>query len=514
VNGESPIQFVYDDDDLLIQAGALTLVPDSDNGLLTSTSISAGTDTIADTFDYSEFAELEHYTANYNGTPIFETDYTRDSLGRITDLTETVTLPGGSPETKVRHYEYDQAGRLYRVCSDPTCTPATTILAEYHYDQNGNRIPPSFNSQGTLLSATYDDQDRLLETQPSVLGTQSFTYTENGDLETKTDSSGTTAYTYDALGNLRQVVLRQGESNELLIEYLIDGRNRRIGKKVDDTLVRQWVYQDQLNPVAELDGSGALIAQYVYGTKPNVPDYLIRYDDPQPGQTTTYRIVSDHLGSVRLVVDIDSGFVAQELEYDEFGVVQGINLEWQPFGFAGGIYDGLTGLVRFGVRDYAPDIGRWTAKDPIGFGGRSANLYGYVAAEPVNRTDPEGKALSVAETSGSFTLNAVVATIKTLFTACIANFVSTALGFESFVDLPLLNTACSVRSSDPDCTRATPFHLAKAHILGGEEAFKREYVGNEGGLYDICACKDRSIRLARVGKCGSPGPKIATHATW
>ena len=36
------------------------------------------------------------------------------------------------------------------------------------------------------------------------------------------------------------------------------------------------------------------------------------------------------------------------------------NPGFQPFGFAGGIYDLHTGLVRFGARDYYPEAGRWT----------------------------------------------------------------------------------------------------------------------------------------------------------
>jgi len=35
-------------------------------------------------------------------------------------------------------------------------------------------------------------------------------------------------------------------------------------------------------------------------------------------------------------------------------------------------------IVRFGARDYDPETGRWTAKDPIMFAGGDANLYGYV----------------------------------------------------------------------------------------------------------------------------------------
>lgn len=49
-----------------------------------------------------------------------------------------------------------------------------------------------------------------------------------------------------------------------------------------------------------------------------------------------------------------------------------------------------TGLVRFGYRDYDPETGRWTARDPIGFAGGDTNLYGYVLGDPVNFIDPDG----------------------------------------------------------------------------------------------------------------------------
>jgi RHS repeat-associated protein len=106
---------------------------------------------------------------------------------------------------------------------------------------------------------------------------------------------------------------------------------------------------------------------------------------------TTYRLISDHLGSVRLVVDATTGVVAQRVDYDEFGkVTSDTNPGFQPFGFAGGLYDADTGLVRFGARDYDPDTGRWAAKDPILFEGGQVNLYVYVGNDPVNWIDPFG----------------------------------------------------------------------------------------------------------------------------
>lgn len=105
----------------------------------------------------------------------------------------------------------------------------------------------------------------------------------------------------------------------------------------------------------------------------------------------TCRILTDHIGSPRLVVNSATGAVAQRMDFDEFGrVLLDTNPGFTPFGFADGLYDPETKLVRFGVPDYDPEAGRWTSKDPSLFAGRSLNLYAYVGNDPVNRTDPTG----------------------------------------------------------------------------------------------------------------------------
>jgi RHS repeat-associated protein len=84
--------------------------------------------------------------------------------------------------------------------------------------------------------------------------------------------------------------------------------------------------------------------------------------------------------------------VVKRIDYDTFGnVVADTNPAFAvPFGFAGGLHDRDTGLARFGYRDYDPETGRWTAKDPILFAGGDVDLYGYCLSDPVNLVDPIG----------------------------------------------------------------------------------------------------------------------------
>jgi RHS repeat-associated protein len=104
-----------------------------------------------------------------------------------------------------------------------------------------------------------------------------------------------------------------------------------------------------------------------------------------------YYLSYDQVGSLRVVAD-GSGNVVKRIDYDSFGnVINDTNPSFAiSFGFAGGLHDRDTGLVRFGFRDYDPDVGRWTAKDPIGFLGGDIDLYGYCLNDPNNLVDPEG----------------------------------------------------------------------------------------------------------------------------
>jgi RHS repeat-associated protein len=358
VNGGHGVAYAYDDDGLLTQSGDLVLNWHSQSAVLVGTALGK----ITDSWTYNAFGEPESYSASFNGGNIYSYVLSYGKLGRVLQRNETI-----EGVTTTFAYSYDMVGRLTEVRKNGE------VVASYGYDANGNRLTQTDGS-GTV-SGTYDAQDRLLQYGPTE-----YTHTLNGELSTKVTNAQTTTYTYDVEGNLRTVILPDGRS----LEYLIDGRNRRVGKKVNGTLMQGFLYQTPLNVVAELDSSNVVVRRFVYGSRGNVPDYMVKGG-------ATYRILSDHLGSPRLMVNVADGSVAQRMDYDEFGnVVLDTNPGFQPFGFAGGLYDPDTGLFRFGARDYDSHTGRWTTKDPIRFAGGDLNLYAYVFNNPVSLVDPEG----------------------------------------------------------------------------------------------------------------------------
>ncbi|MGA8152649.1 MAG: RHS repeat-associated core domain-containing protein [Terriglobales bacterium] len=357
VGGGSSIALTYDKDGLLTKAGPLAVKRNTKNGLITGTTLGVATDSRT----YDSFGELISYTASANGIAVYSVTYTRDADGRVTGKTETINGTGNTYS-----YTYDLAGRL-------TSAVKNSTTDTYTYDSNSNRLSGT-TASGTS-NGTYDAQDRLL-----TYGTAVYTYTANGELASQKIGSKKTTYKYDVLGNLIAATLPSGTK----LAYIIDAKNRRVGKEVNGVLQTGFLYDgDQI--VAQLNGSNVVVSQFVYATGSASPDYMVTGG-------ITYRIISDQLGSPVLVVNTSTGAVAEQVTYDEFGnVLSDANPGFQPFGFAGGLYDQDLKLVRFGARDYNPSIGRWTAKDPILFRGGDTNLYGYVLDDPVNLRDPSGQ---------------------------------------------------------------------------------------------------------------------------
>ena len=169
------------------------------------------------------------------------------------------------------------------------------------------------------------------------------------------------------------------------VTYAYDGYGRRVGRKNGSENWYQYLYADpqKAYPVTATRDPGGVLTTYHYDDFGHLFAFQRGVD--------WYYVATDQVGTPRVVSDA-TGNIIKTLDYDSYGVLiadsnPGFDL---PIGFAGGISDRVTGLVRFGARDYDPVIGRWTAKDPIMFRGGQMNLYEYSSSNPVNYIDPDG----------------------------------------------------------------------------------------------------------------------------
>lgn len=328
-------------------------------------------------------------------------DRTFDNFGQATEYSTKIvesasnTFLSGS---KLIPY-YDQNGRLkqieksHQTLASGDITTTVDYYNNYGYFTGANNNLEKYSRTLTASGsapikqyfANFSSDDRLLSTSGDL--TRSYTYNDDGQMTTKTDPTGTTTYSYDVFGNLKSVAL----PNTNLIEYKVDGQNRRVKKLINGNVVEYYLWFDNTHLAAVLDSNKIIKISFMYGPGSDSPSFINK-------NGINYRVVQDPaLGSIRYIIHPTTLAIAQEIDYDEFGdVLSNSNPGFQPLGFAGGLFDTDTKLIRFGARDYDPSIGRWTTKDPIGFAGGDTNLYAYVNGDPMSFVDPSGLRLTFA----------------------------------------------------------------------------------------------------------------------
>ncbi len=354
--GASTVKYGYDHDGLLTQAGSIAVGRESAAGLISGIDVV----NVAQRFTHTPFGELATYRSQGAGGNVLDVALTYDALARIVDKVENGAA---------WHSDYDVRGRLTRARKDGA------DVATYAYDANGNRVDGA---------AVIDAQDRVMSMNGAT-----YTYSAAGERLTRTTGAGVTTYLYDGRGHLSSVTAPSG----VRADYDLDAYGRRVTKRRNGTVQNRFLYRNGLQPIADVDAAGALVSRYIYARGELDPDALERAG-------ATYLLLKDERGSIRFVIDATSGAVSQALAYDAFGrVLSDTNPGFQPFGFAGGIYDADTGLVHFGARDYDPETGSFTRKDPSRFGG-GENLYAYAGGDPINFVDPDDESVVGAVVGG------------------------------------------------------------------------------------------------------------------
>jgi RHS repeat-associated protein len=292
--------------------------------------------------------------------------YGYDSSDRLSSETDT-----SGTYTYNATYTYDNADELTGV----TGTNAET----YTYDANGNRTMTGYTTPangGNELTAS-----------PGY----TYAYDAEGNLAAKTQTSNGNAwtYTYDYRDRLTGV-LEKSSLGAVLAQatYTYDALDRRIGFSdfaAGGSTAQTWTVYDGQEPYADFGSSGGLLERYLYG--PAVDAILARTSS---GGTTAWYL-TDHLGTVRDVAST-SGTNIDHVAYDSYGnlLSESNPASGDRFKYTGREFDSAIGQYYDRARYYDSVTGRFSGRDPLGFGGGDSNTYRYVHNGPIDSTDPSG----------------------------------------------------------------------------------------------------------------------------
>ena len=350
----------YDNDSLVTGIHGYTLGLNANNALPETVS----DNTFVQTRGYNGYGEVTTTSTQVNNQSTYDYALTYNDLGQI--VTKQETLHNGSVNNYV--YTYDPDRRWLS-----TVTKNNILVENYAHDANGNRTlytNTALNINGKV--PTYNIADQLTS--------DGHIYDVDGYLTQKTINGVTTQYQYSSRGQLVSV-----QAPGTNITYQHNAMGNRVAKRVNGGITEKYLWQDKTTLLAVYNPDNSLKQRFEY-TLGNTPTSFT-----QAGQK--YYIVSDHLGSPRVITD-SNGAVLKAYSFDAFGnrsTITDNNPTMEiPFGFAGGLYDTDTGLIRFGYRDYDSKTGRWTARDPIGLNGGDGDVYAYVFNDPVQLLDPIG----------------------------------------------------------------------------------------------------------------------------
>jgi RHS repeat-associated protein len=354
LEGAGDTAVTFDDDGNLKTYGPFTFRRGGPLGSVDQ--INDGTLALSYTYDtYGRVATRNHIV---NGINIYALSLNYDLADSLQRKVETKS---GISETMT--YTYSADGDLFTVARNGT------NVEEYDYDLNRNRSSVRRDG-GEAQSASYDTLDRL-----TARGGVTYQFNDNGYLV----SRGSDTFTYSTRGELIEARLGGGKT----ITYTYDGFGTMVAR-TDDTGTLQYLYDGlgSIFRVTEFRDSAGVLTRFYYDDD----DILYAM---QQGSSWFY-VACDPIGTPQVVADA-TGTVVKEMKWDSYGNLSSDSnpAMAMPIGFAGGIADPDTGLVRFGFRDYEPASGRWMARDPALFQG-GTNLYAYAFNDPVNRRDPSG----------------------------------------------------------------------------------------------------------------------------
>ncbi len=310
---------------------------------------------------------LDHYTYTYdynsNRTSrdnelhsALDEDYTYDGMNRLID-----TDRDGSA---FQSWELDSLGNWNEFDDDGTVTDREHNEANELTTISGSTIDPTYDAAGNMISGPRPDS--------------------------QTDRQH---YVYDAWNRMVEALDDDnGTPDSTLITFEYDGRNYRIQKTGRG--IAQVFYYNEGHQLLETQSSGSTAEEYVWD---------LRYIDAPILRETRGGILyftNDANMNVTGLVDEDTGNVVERYHYDPYGKALYMDGSWTAlmtqesafdnvYLYTGRRLDVETALMYYRARYYDVALGRFTARDPIGYVD-GFNLFGYVSGRPIGSVDPLG----------------------------------------------------------------------------------------------------------------------------
>lgn len=428
--------------------------------------------------------------------------YLYDAAGNITQI------DGDIGRTQ---YGYDQIDRLTQASPDQALQVRGLPTEQYNYDPVGNRTS-SAHQPGAWTYNQDNQLTRYPRTTPfsaaAPIDTQ-VSYTPQGHTQKETSGEGAKSYTYNAAERLIKYAntLKDQASPSVEASYRYDPFGRRISKSVSEGTSTKIIYFQfsDAGLMAEADEDGKL--QRAYGFNPTATQQGLWSTDPiwqanvsngslTDTNTGYHYIHTDHLGTPIVATGKD-GSITWKAVTEAFGatgalpesVIQ-INLR-----FPGQYFDSETETHYNFNRDYRSNLGRYIQSDPIGLRG-GQNLFAYVGGNPLGLTDPTGLA------APALLVPVVIQVCRKALMETLAAMTGVGAAAVIVEVVDCSQNECKTDDDKPDCRKASPWDLLQAGITD-PHAYKTENGAVPWSRYDICKCKDGSIRIAAVGQCGT-----------
>jgi RHS repeat-associated protein len=303
-------------------------------------------------------------------------------------------------ETAVYKSRAIDRGQVTEVTRTIGLAAATT--ESYAYDANGNRTHAELPGRDPE-DATYSPYD-VLQTH----GASAYTFDSDGFLTQR----GADTFVYSARGELLEARV-----DGTTITYGYDAFGRRISR-TDAAGTEVYLYANLERPhriTHAYRSDTARLTSYFYDDLDRLRVFEVT-PGPSGSGFARYYVATDSVGSPVLVAD-EQGAVVKVIRYETFGAIarESLSTVRLPFGFAGGLHDRVTKLVRFGARDYDTLSGRYTARLPH-LRPHCIDGYQYLRNDPATARDPSGLA---CDTNGAgVLLSAVLSSSGTQDAGC------------------------------------------------------------------------------------------------